>query len=245
LSFKGNHRINQAYELKNHRDSFLEDVREELEWERKNRFGQIVISRAYCFECGQYITYTLQGEDLIPDKTDCFEEKIIEIDIPVPSGILLFADWHEHGSDLLKHLDSYSDDINCTKGTITRIKKYADFGVGHIFVGNTSPHIFEKDGALTIGRDSYGEDDEEIVLVEGGRDLGYVCTDLWWVTLVDKQRYEEIAAQKYDQERAKEIAQEADENCDVAVRVEPGTYRITYYVKIEDGVRHYADIRKL
>jgi hypothetical protein len=247
LTFNCEHRLNSKYYLQNEKGNFMEQIEicRELYpfyWERG-----MVLRDQYCFECGERINYKLEGEALVPMKdTSCFQEKEISIEIPVPTGEIMFDDWFEKSTPLFDHLDDKTIDINANKVRVQRTFDYHELGVGHFFVGGSSPNICQKDGTFYVGNGKSNDNDEELPVIDGAKILGYVSTELRWVTVCDYEIYEKLAIKKFGKEKGLEMAEEAKEYADLVVKVEPGTYRIRYYPKINrKELELYAKIEKV
>ena len=244
LTFTCTHQTNSKYALTNDPESFLDVVEDGLLFYSKYR--PHVLTREYCFQCGQYLNYTLVETELVPvnEKEPCFTEKVLTLDIEVPTGELMIADWHKHGRDVLTTVD-VKRELNSMKGTFEKIKDFAVGNIAYFYVGNTSPHIYQVRNELTIGRNSYNEQDEEIELVPGADDCGSVCTDLWWVTICDRAVYEQLAIEAFDEIEGKKRSDEAAAEADVVVIVEPGRYRLTYYAEVDEDNRLFATFEKI
>lgn len=65
------------------------------------------------------------------------------------------------------------------------------------------------------------------------------------MTGCDKQIYEELAVKAFGVEKGKEMANAAEKACDVVVNVEPGTYRLRYFLKREEGKELHATLTKI
>lgn len=242
LVFADGHRTNEKYYLENDPTLFLKHM-ERLRYDLED---------VYCFSCGKYVDYTLKGHELVPSVSVCFNEKEVVLDIPVPSGELMFDDWFEGSTPLLEHLDKKTFDINCTQVQVERARDYAKEEVGHFFVGGSYPRVCEKDGVFYIGRgknmmdeDDDGYEDVEVPIVEGGVILGSIETELRWTTLIDYAIYETMAVETFGEKKGIKKAQEAKKYADLVIHVEPGTYRITYYPDRDDDIELYAKIEKL
>lgn len=239
LMFDCTHQTNAKYFLKNKPEIFLEDVLD----------GAYLLKHEYCFACGKYIDYKLEENKLIPSITTCFDQPEVVLDIPVPSGQLLFDDWLEGSTPVLEYLDKNTFDINCTKVQVDRAMDYAKTGVGHFFVGGSYPDVCVKDSVFYIGRGkSLDEEDdynEGIPVIEGAEILGSIGTDLRWTTIVDYVVYETIAVEMFGEKEGIKKAQKAKKYADLIVDVEPGTYRITYYPNRQDNIELYAKIEKI
>lgn len=124
--------------------------------------------------------------------------------IDAPSGEILIADWFriEAFSKLVDHA-RYVDsklDLNSDAGKLARTTMYANrFNFAAVFVGNSSPDVASAsdpsrptsgDARFTIGCPVVEPADDDARKVDKdlrARTLGNVCTDLWWVTIIDKE----------------------------------------------------------
>jgi len=243
LTFKGDHSTNLTYLFKNGEESFIKALDHSLRWVMPGD-EEIITSKEYCFACGERIEYTLQGSSFIPNESSCFQQTMVEVTIPIPSGVLLLDDWLGDASTVLDHLDK-GQDINCQKGTALRVTDYAGGDVIHFYVGNNSPQVYEHDGVLYFGRDTLDEEDNSIPLVNDGNLKGRVTTDLWWVTGCDRDVYEQLAISKFGEKRGREVVATVEEKCDVVVHVEPGTYKLKYFL-IHNGEENlYATLTRV
>lgn len=203
----------------------------------------------FCEQCGKYIDYYFEHNLLIPSDLTCYHEETVSVTIPVPSGKLMFNDCfrHEYVVELYDLLDE-GDLINTLKGRMERVKTYASAGIGHFFVGNRSPQVFEKDGQFTIGKYTYiqtkdGEMEEPPI--EGGKDIGYVCTDLWWVSICDPDVFKQLFVPEYGEDAATEMIENVLENADIVIDVEPGMYTLTYHgANIDDDTTIFATLTR-
>jgi hypothetical protein len=245
LIFACNHRTSQKYYLERGKNDFLAHVEVGLRYH--DRYSKYVFEDCYCFECGKTVRYRLEDNKLVPNKEECFRQSEVVVDINVPSGNLIFADWLKYGREVLEYLDDDGESINCTKGIVQRIDRYATENVLHVFVGNTCPSIYMKDGVLSVGNNAYDEDDNEIPLVPGGNNIGSVCTDLWWVTAIDRSIYESMLAAAYGEDEVENKIAEVIKDADVVTKVEPGMYRCRYNTKSSDDgeSRLYVTMERL
>lgn len=128
---------------------------------------------------------------VIPLSEDAPGAAVHHLTIPVPSGQLLLADWFripEFTSVVEVKRDEF--DINLAIGRVAQTRHYAqDHGFASVFVGNSSPSIVSRDGTLAIGNAL--DPDEGF---DRGGSQGYICTDLWWATAIDRQVLEAIVA---------------------------------------------------
>jgi len=141
-------------------------------------------------------------------------------------------------------------------GICANTKFYAEkFGIVYVFVGNSSPNVFtnEETGVIAVGdnwrqwaedgRRRYSDADEDGNESEeaceeyehaqenapaGFVDQGSVCTDLWWVTIMDRSRLREILIEQLGEDRLEEIDAYVASDFDVNMQVEPGKYTLHY-----------------
>lgn len=150
-----------------------------------------------CPACNEYISMIINYDQMavvpLVKKQDCPLANAptnIVITLKSPSGKLVFL------NDPRKFLkierdNRYAVSINSTLGCIQETEFYASHNVGFFFVGNSSPHIFQNDNDIVICSDY--DDDEEVSLVSSDyAEVGYICTDLWWYTVMDHQLFIEL-----------------------------------------------------
>jgi len=92
--------------------------------------------------------------------------------------------------------DADDFDVNQTRGIIDCTDFYAKQGMLHGFVGNSCPTVYlsEKHGEILIGvecvYDENGEWTDEADLPDDTyKEIGYICTDLWWYSIVDLENF--------------------------------------------------------
>jgi hypothetical protein len=161
--------------------------------------------------------------DFVPFSAPAQEIGIVEHAFEVKTGNLLIADWFRI-DEFSKAVDDYDGpSINSEKGRIMQALHYAEkHGFLSVSVGNTCPRVFSVDGTLVIGRC----DDDEVE----DASLGMVCTDLWWATIIERERLVEIVAQSVDSEKAEQLVADylAEHDLITEVKVEPGTYHLYF-----------------
>jgi hypothetical protein len=166
-----------------------------------------------CSECGEQFTFRREGTTLIAE-SECAVPGGIQpysVLLNVPSGRIVMA-------NDLRELTQINDNFNVNKtcGQVGLTKAYAEDGMVHIFVGNTCPGVYEKDGKIEVGLDNSWQDDEEDLSAEQvGKDLGSICTDLWWYSAMDGDLFEA---------RCAEQGIDPKSLIEVEVNVEPGVY---------------------
>lgn len=115
---------------------------------------------------------------------------------------MLIADWFriDAFTNAMKTEEVHS--LNSQIGREESTLRHAALGVVHICVGNTSPAIVEKDGVVTVGWLDEDELDGRMPPI-----IGHVTTDLWWVTMVGRERLTSIIAEQTGRETAeKQVA---------------------------------------
>lgn len=198
-------------------------------------------SDSECFECAQRIklcakdwNFKIATLKLNENKKyeyklidDCIEEKLYEVKVNFSTGELLIADWFrikEFTEQVEYNKDHKDVSINASLGQIKSTQHAANLGFVTVHVGNSCPTIFEKDGNFIFGRE------EEEGKVTGYNDNGMVCTDLWNVTIIDKQKLIEIVAEKLGEEKAiTTVEKYITENDMHKFSVTPGEYTIGFY----------------
>jgi hypothetical protein len=164
-----------------------------------------------CRDCGERLPliYTKSG---FVSKTDCKEpiNDTWKLVLKVPSGKIVFANDFRNLYDPERLARVF--EINYTNQLKQCEQFYADRGLLHCFVGNTSPGIYQFDNNIQIRG---WEEDYEISIYRGS-----ICTDLWWISACD---YDDFIAKGGDIEEAETV-----------VDVSPGTYICESRYSIED-----------
>ncbi len=141
--------------------------------------------------------------EMVPIREEAALPTVIAHTIPVPSGKLLVADWFRMDDNLFTQVvkeGAPEESINTAFGRKLLTQHYAEkFGFMSVEVGNTSPSIVKRDDHLVVG---YFNDDE---FTPEGKVIGSVCTDLWWVTAIDAQVFENVVATRVGHEEAKSL----------------------------------------
>jgi len=161
-----------------------------------------------------------------------------EVEIEVPSGRLIFRN---DMRDLFPTTEERFN-VNLTSGKKRCEEHYAELGMFHIYVGNTCPGIYQFEDRLVVGRyddevwNSKTEEYEEIECPEKENLIGGICTDLWWFSACD-----------YDKFIKRGGGVNKDWPADVIVDVEPGRYKLTSYYSVSgmDEINDYAVIVKV
>ena len=157
---------------------------------------------------------TLMGFDMKAKKFKPLQPiegpKIVEVSIDFKTGNLLIADWFriEEFTQLVKASQT-SISVNSSQGREQQTQKYIDdFNMVSVSCGNSAPGLYWQDGALVVGfhndeytdaEDSGVEEYKPCPLPEGMKEIGQVCCDLWWTTIIEKENLVEIIARSLAQ----------------------------------------------
>ncbi len=226
-----------------------------------------------CFNCGKRINVLGKNWKLalaeidyknnkITPLKECIEDKLYEVKVEFKTGELLIADWFriEEFTKKVEYNSDYTDvSINFALGRLKSTQHAAELGFVTVHVGNTCPHILQKDEDFIFGRFEYDPDGgEEPTQIADYQEKGMVCTDLWNVTVIDKSRLIEIVAASTGLEKAEKIVEEYivenKSNMDI-IHVQPGEYTITFDPKKElfssdenselpNGIEAYLQMKK-
>lgn len=161
-----------------------------------------------------------------PETADSVQHAVVNF----PSGRVIYADMIRLQPliDIIKPI-SQKEPSSSIRSICEVTRKLAELGVVHVYSSNSSPYIYRSESALTVGHDV-----EETNTSRGDFKTNgdFVCTDLWWVTLVDEARLIEILAQSMSTEQAKsEIDKYLIENHGDTGRLEmePGEYQLYFH----------------
>ena len=187
-----------------------------------------------CYDCGERIEMTICGTSVTyTTKTGtCKSNKVFEVEIDFPTGEIVFADWPANFSSLAREglLPTKDYDVNLLIGRRQTTEGYAPYQIFHHSVGNTCPSWFYNPTTheIQIGS-SYDEDTDGCVVPNGFEKKGYFCTDLWWVTMIDKKYYDDKVALLANRSGEVETA-----------KIEPGRYRFTAFARGDDDQSIFA-----
>ena len=204
-----------------------------------------------CGECGKDFTIKFNGKRFLFG-SECAEAgglKDLKVTILVPSGTLVFAnDFRE----LVE--DTEYRNINIHIESMRVSQDYVKHGMFHSYVGNSCPSIFLKDDVITVGTKGYNEDDDsDIVLIEGAEGVGNICTDLWWFSAMDKDKFTNTCMHlnsKLENPLSISKAQKRMHDwVDCEVSLGPGTYEMIVFARsTADGDylgERFVEIRKI
>lgn len=223
--------------------------------EQFKRGEEVLIgSNYFCNECGKRIFYNLSYKEITPMeyvKTTGIDTEIksmtcnkipseYSMDIAFPTGELICDDGLPYRRDIFKDISNKDYNINASKGIYDTIIDYAKENVLHIFVGNTCPSVWLKDndklaignsyedGECTCGSIDYKSctcESKEINPLDG-KDISFICTDLWWASVVDVSIYKKLLIDTFGEEKGLTKLSEIKK---IKTRIKPGIYRCTYY----------------
>jgi hypothetical protein len=163
-----------------------------------------------CHVCGEmiYLERGVLGGENYQVSTPCAYPKGIkpfDIRLEVPSGKIVFTN---DSRDLVEVKDD-NEDVNAIIGVVNTVKAYEAVGMVHFLVGNSCPSIYKvKGGGLRVA--PYGRG-------KGGKRVGSICTDLWWVCATDYDNYTRLCA-----------AKNAKPELGNVVAVKPGNYAFKF-----------------
>ena len=173
-----------------------------------------------CFNCGKRLQWTFDGIE-VKCKTKCrFRNGVPDLvfEIDVPSGKMVVT------NDLRSIFQIKDHSISTLVAEFAYTKAYARKGMAHAFVGNSCPGMFQLPcrtklpSRFAIGR----------LANKNVKRVASICTDLWWYSICDADRFEKNSGKK-----AKK-----DDFLDI-VKCKPGRYRFTHVVhkidRDEDG----------
>lgn len=201
-----------------------------------------------CYDCAKPLRLTLCGTNLHLDcETACENNSTFSVEIDFPTGEVVFADWPFLFNELKNEgwLDDGDDDgsesINYIKGQRQRSDVFARQGIYHHSVGNSCPTFYynETTSEIRIGGGSYDEETDETTNPEGFTDKGSFCTDLWWVTMLDRSRYDEMVSKLPEKPSRKEMKKALK---DGIATIKPGRYRFTAVPMTSDEDEDYGRV---
>lgn len=179
-----------------------------------------------CADCGMRDFYT-DGFKIWPETSCPYPNGIpVQVEIEIPSGRLMV------GNDFRQEFSIENDDfsVNDSRGIRDCIEAYAEVGMLHFFVGNSCPSAFRNwhdPDHLIVANPVFDEDGDKALPIPGydPESVASVCTDLWWVSIVDADEAEAHGL-------TCEGAPGWTEN--YIVDVTPGTYVLDYHGLMRD-----------
>ncbi len=145
----------------------------------------------------------------------------LEVAISVPSGKLVYANDLRHIYRIPEEKGSPQSSNGALWNKIITMG-YGEAGLLHGYVGNSCPSINKKGDMLIIGNsssDGNWESRDDLP----GKQVGSICTDLWWYSIADKMDFEIHA-------RGAGIKPEdISKHYDGVIEVKPGRYLLKHY----------------
>ncbi len=149
----------------------------------------------------------------------------------------MIADWFRieefNKVVLYKESDQYDSkkSLNSTIGRLFHIQHYSNQNFVSIPVGNSSPYVYEHNNTLFFGSEKI-DSMTDLPIKSNISDKGYVCTDLWNVSIIDKEVLKEILMKNMSEEKATEtIDNYIEKNSIIEIQVNPGSYTINFTPK--------------
>lgn len=181
------------------------------------------------FDWGFAIVHYEPGQGSVPDAPVSPEPEVYMGEIEFKTGHLVAADWfrmEEFNTFTDQHTDS-SITLNSIHGLVNRTRGYLNAGFLHVFVGNSSPDIFVRDSKLIVGNVDYDNEPTDA--------LGRITTDLWWCTIIEREKLARIVGEEKLQQYIN-----SGENRIVEFTVEPGKYQFSFEGKLPtfDGIKN-------
>lgn len=193
-------------------------------------------------------------------KNDCSEKSVIELTINFSSGNVLATDWfripglNELLLETRMTIDEKLPSINYAKGRQEQTQYYASKNIITVSTGNVSPCVFQAENSLVIGQsdESYldfdEEDNEDLIETveieldnsvpdssdEFYRNQGQIDTELWAVTLIEKENLIEILTPLYGKQAPKVVEEYIKDNEVLEITIEPGQYVLSFMGNTKD-----------
>lgn len=101
--------------------------------------------------------------------------KVFKVELNVPSGVVVYDNDLRDLCGIETGFDEF--DINGMVGKRDTTEAFAKLGMVHIYVGNSDPSIYRRG----FKREAF-----DIVNKSSDRAIGYIMTQLWWVSLMDQ-----------------------------------------------------------
>lgn len=154
-----------------------------------------------CPSCNEYLSMMIDYDKMavvsLLKKPDCpmaVAPKNVIVELKSPSGKLVFLNDPRQFLKIERD-NRYKVSINSTLGCLQETEAYAEQNVGYFFIGNCMPYIFQKGNEILFS--SFNEEsDEDIEQFKDYEELGYVCTGLWWYSILDHQLFLDLCASK-------------------------------------------------
>lgn len=204
-----------------------------------------------CSECGETVLYEYNTEtcellDYVRNKETnnlergkCVSVGDYSFEVEIPTGVILCADRLPNSYNMLQKLDGTDVTLNSALGVKLRTLSYSNANIFHVFVGNSCPDVYKLGDTLYIGHSfnnecypcSCGKENcdcayEEFPPINGAKTIGGICTNLWWVSIVDISIYEQLLREYFSEEEALKYISELEP---IETKIRPGVYKCTYF----------------
>jgi hypothetical protein len=193
----------------------------------------------------------IQYSEFLPLDWSKFTPLAIEqVVLPVPSGKLWCADWFriDEFTELnqeLQKTSTLSFNLNSLQGRINTTHEFLKwFGGIHLCVGNSSPSLFQENNIWMLA--NLDEENTPFNRASALREYPEICTDLWWVTMVDPQVFEAKLQEHWPDhpERVKRVMAALNESDSVVkIDLNPRDYHI-YFAGDEEVLRKNWDMEE-
>ena len=197
----------------------------------------IVLDAPYdcrCYDCGEKIHMTILGNTIhLSGEQECKSNRVFSVEVDFPTGEIVFDDWPARFSEATDAglMTEDGGSVNYLVGQRAHTEGFVPYQVFHHYVGNSCPSWYynESDSSIRIGGGSYDEDTDELTLDASLTEKGSFCTDLWWVTMLDRKFYD-IMMSKLPENPDKQYYKK---DLNIA-HIKPGRYRFTCYSALSD-----------
>lgn len=145
--------------------------------------------------------------DFVPLTENAPRPGMQHVQIPVPTGELLIADWFRVPgfTEIVDANKRQRKSINTMAGKHETAHIYArEHGFASVYVGNSSPTIYAREGQLVIA----SEDPNAKQRHANGKEAGRVCTDIRWASVIDREVLTAIVAKTLGQVDAEKAVAE-------------------------------------
>lgn len=188
-----------------------------------------------CYDCAEHLFLSFKGNEVkIGCDSACSNNRKYTIEVDFPTGVVVYDDWPARFSEardagFISERDGTS--INYLKGQRERTDEYAAQQIVHHSVGNSCPtfYVNSTNNTIQIGGGTYNEETDAYDIDAGFTDVGSFCTDLWWVTMLDKQFYDAIVSKLPKKRNKKYYKKELN-----TTTIKPGRYRFTCNSRKDD-----------
>lgn len=184
-----------------------------------------------CRDCGKRFDLKFENWQpiLINSKKDedinCVNNENTNIKFEIKSEELLISDWFRI-DEFTEIVANYDDTLNpsiCTqKGKELSTLNFLRQGFISIHLGNSNPSVLIKNGNLYCGEVDHEKIEEKL--------SGSVSTDLWNVTIIEKQKLIDILSTKLSiQEAINKVENYINKNNDIIkVNLDKGIYNLSF-----------------